>query len=353
MAVVIQAMVDARTAGVMFTRSPTTGDRSVVTIEGAWGLGSSVVGGEVTPDRWVLGKITGEITVRDIADKAIQHVPRADGGIDAVGVGEDLRRVPCLSDAELEQLRVVARRVERHYGRAQDIEWAIDRGGAILLLQSRPETVWSQRDATRLRAAGGPAAARDVHLRRPQVTLTAQDVAEITRLLEESDFEELHVESDGFKLTLRRSTAGKDPAKGAASVAARPSPAAPARPVVPSPAESAVLSDTSGGSGVAAPILGTFYRAPKPGAPPYVEIGSQVGADSIIGIIEVMKLMNTVRAGVAGTVTEILEADGALVEYGGVAACCGSGTGRRREVPAGPHRKPRRGGCGSSAPAGN
>jgi pyruvate, water dikinase len=148
MAVVIQAMVDARTAGVMFTRSPTSGDRSVVTIEGAWGLGSSVVGGEVTPDRWVLGKITSEITVRDIADKAIQHVPRADGGIDAVGVSEDLRRVPCLSDAELEQLRLVARRVERHYGRAQDIEWAIDRSGAVLLLQSRPETVWSQRDAT-------------------------------------------------------------------------------------------------------------------------------------------------------------------------------------------------------------
>src|SRR5262249_33520595 len=57
MAVVVQVMVDAHAAGVMFTRSPTTGDRSVVTIEGAWGVGSAVVGGEVTPDRWVLGKI--------------------------------------------------------------------------------------------------------------------------------------------------------------------------------------------------------------------------------------------------------------------------------------------------------
>ena len=65
MAVVVQTMVDARTAGVMFTRSPTTGDRSVMTVEGAWGLGSAVVGGEVTPDRWVIGKITGEISVRD------------------------------------------------------------------------------------------------------------------------------------------------------------------------------------------------------------------------------------------------------------------------------------------------
>ena len=61
MAVVVQSMVDARAAGVMFTRSPTSGDRSVVTIEGSWGLGSAVVGGEVTPDRWVVGKITGEI----------------------------------------------------------------------------------------------------------------------------------------------------------------------------------------------------------------------------------------------------------------------------------------------------
>src|SRR5260370_18107045 len=69
MAVVVQTMVDARTAGVMFTRSPVSGDRSVITIEGSWGLGSAVVGGEVTPDRWVVAKITGEIPVRDISDK--------------------------------------------------------------------------------------------------------------------------------------------------------------------------------------------------------------------------------------------------------------------------------------------
>ena len=148
MAVVIQTMVSARTAGVMFTRSPTTGDRSVVTIEGAWGLGSAVVGGEVTPDRWVLGKITGEISVRDISDKAIQHIAAPVAGVATVAVATELRRVPCLSDAELEALRTIARKVERHYGRPQDIEWAIDReSGEILLLQSRPETVWSAREA--------------------------------------------------------------------------------------------------------------------------------------------------------------------------------------------------------------
>jgi len=148
MAVVVQHMVDARTAGVMFTRSPTTGDRSVVTIEGAWGLGSAVVGGEVTPDRWVLGKITGEISVREISDKAMQHTPADEGGVRPMAVGEERRREPCLNDEELQQLRSLARQIERHYGRAQDIEWAVDReSGAILLLQSRPETVWSAREA--------------------------------------------------------------------------------------------------------------------------------------------------------------------------------------------------------------
>jgi pyruvate,water dikinase len=148
MAVVVQKMVNARTAGVMFTRSPITGDRSVMTIEGAWGLGSAVVGGEVTPDRWVVGKITGEISVREISEKAIQHVPAAVGGIDAIPVEESLRRAPCMSDEELQALRTIGRKVERHYGRPQDIEWAVEREtNAILLLQSRPETVWSAKEA--------------------------------------------------------------------------------------------------------------------------------------------------------------------------------------------------------------
>jgi pyruvate,water dikinase len=148
MGVGVQRMVNARTAGVMFTRSPTTGDRSVVTIEGAWGLGSAVVGGEVTPDRWVVGKITGEISVREISDKAIQHLPLPGGGTEESAVPDDLRRASCLSDDELQALRDIARRVERHYGRPQDIEWAIERStGEILLLQSRPETVWSAKEA--------------------------------------------------------------------------------------------------------------------------------------------------------------------------------------------------------------
>jgi pyruvate,water dikinase len=147
MAVVVQCMVDARTAGVMFTRSPISGDRSVITIEGAWGLGSALVSGEVTPDRWVVAKITGEISVRDISDKAIRHVQSPVGGVEELAVEESLRREPCLSDQELDSLRTIGRQVERHYGRPQDIEWAIDRHTRqILLLQSRPETVWSNKD---------------------------------------------------------------------------------------------------------------------------------------------------------------------------------------------------------------
>jgi pyruvate,water dikinase len=146
MAVVVQRMVDARTSGVMFTRSPLTGDRSVITIEGAWGLGSAVVSGEVTPDRFVIAKITGEISVREIRDKHVRHVPAPGGGTKEMETPEDLRHTPCVSDEELASLRDIARKVEHHYGRPQDIEWAIDRSGKIFVLQSRPETVWSSKD---------------------------------------------------------------------------------------------------------------------------------------------------------------------------------------------------------------
>jgi pyruvate,water dikinase len=147
MAVVVQKMVDARQAGVMFTRSPATGDRSVIVIEGAWGLGSAVVSGEVTPDRFVVGKITGEITVRDIRDKHCMHVPEAAGGTREAETPAGLRNVPCLDDGQLMQLRELGRRIERHYGCPQDVEWAFDQQGRLQVLQSRPETVWAARDA--------------------------------------------------------------------------------------------------------------------------------------------------------------------------------------------------------------
>lgn len=152
MGVVVQRMVNARSAGVMFTRSPTTGDRSVITLEAAWGLGSAVVGGEVTPDRFTVNKVTLEILSRTVSPKGVRHVPRPEGGVREEPVPEAECGQPSVSDAELQALARIAKRVEQHYGRAQDIEWAIAHGDAgpeeaVFLLQSRPETVWSQRDA--------------------------------------------------------------------------------------------------------------------------------------------------------------------------------------------------------------
>jgi pyruvate, water dikinase len=150
MAVVVQRMVDARAAGVAFTRSPATGDRSVVTIEAAWGLGSAVVSGEVTPDVWVVNKVDGGIIRRTVASKPRRHVPDPAGsGVLDEAVPRELQDRPCLSDAEVQALARLACLVERHHGAAQDLEWALapeeppDHG--LFLLQSRPETAWSQR----------------------------------------------------------------------------------------------------------------------------------------------------------------------------------------------------------------
>ena len=189
------------------------------------------------------------------------------------------------------------------------------------------------------------------------MTLTAADVAEIMRLVEQSSFDELTLEIDGVKLALRRGAgiasahadgatsmgatvgAGAGPAGGGAAAATTASPnatrasASAANPSAnqgTSPITAATVAGASSASpatsaqppndpnihDVPSPLLGTFYRAPKPGAPPFVEVGSQVEENTVVAIIEVMKLMNTVRAGVRGTVTEILVSDGALAEYG-------------------------------------
>jgi pyruvate,water dikinase len=155
MAVVVQLMVRPRAAGVMFTRSPVTGDRSVVAIEGTWGLGSALVAGDVTPDSFVISKITGEITGRRVSSKARLHSFLPNGrGVRATDTPAYLREAPCLADDEIRALASAARQVEAHYGVAQDIEWALVEQ-RIVLLQSRPETVWAARDA----GAAAPVAA--------------------------------------------------------------------------------------------------------------------------------------------------------------------------------------------------
>lgn len=140
MGVVVQRMVHAHCSGVM--RNGAAGDRSVITIEASWGLGSSLVSGEVTPDRFVVSKTSGEIVNRTVAEKLIQHLPDAiAGGVRQEPVPEHKRAVPCLTDDQIAELARVAQRVERHYGSAQDIEWAIAHGErGVYLLQSRPES---------------------------------------------------------------------------------------------------------------------------------------------------------------------------------------------------------------------
>jgi len=141
------------------------------------------------------------------------------------------------------------------------------------------------------------------------VTLTAKDVAEIMRLLEQSSFDSLSIEIDGMKLNLQRgSTAPVERAVVPAPLTGSARPAQSDLPKAKPPSE-------PGLSEVSSPLLGIFYRAPKPGEPPFVEVGSRVEQDTVIGIIEVMKLMNSVCAGVKGEVVEILVENAALVEF--------------------------------------
>ncbi|HET6173369.1 MAG TPA: PEP/pyruvate-binding domain-containing protein [Gaiellales bacterium] len=145
MGVAVQSMVDAHVAGVMFTLNPVSGDRSSIAIDASYGLGVSVVGGEVTPDSFLVSKVTREITRRQIGAKATEVVADAAAAATITrDVPEELRAQPCLSDEEIGRLAGIGRRIEAHFGRPQDVEWAIDRRlGELFVLQSRPETVWS------------------------------------------------------------------------------------------------------------------------------------------------------------------------------------------------------------------
>jgi pyruvate,water dikinase len=146
MAVGVQRMVLPRAAGVMFTLDPVNGDRSKVVIEGAWGLGEAVVGGEVTPDRYRVDKVTREVLAREISTKEVECRFDPDArAVRMVPVPDDRRDAACLEDAHVAELVELARRIERHRGAPMDIEWAVDAGGGVHVLQVRPETVWSRR----------------------------------------------------------------------------------------------------------------------------------------------------------------------------------------------------------------
>jgi pyruvate, water dikinase len=151
MGVVVQRMVDARAAGVFMTLNPVNGDRSKVVIESVWGLGEPLVSGSVTPDRFVVDKVSGEILTREVAAKADRATrdPVTGKGIATVEVDEPDRARPSLTTEEILELLDIARTVERHAGTPQDGEFALD-DSAIHLVQARPETVWSSKPARRV-----------------------------------------------------------------------------------------------------------------------------------------------------------------------------------------------------------
>ena len=148
--------------------------------------------------------------------------------------------------------------------------------------------------------------------------LSDEDVREILRIIDESDLAELQIETEGFSLYVRKG--GRD-AEGAGRARVRSAsereavrhppggPEASASPPAPT-------GETDGLVIIPSPMLGTFYRAEAPGKPPFVEEGDNVEPDTIVCIIEVMKMMNSVPAGVAGTVAEVIADNAQMVEYG-------------------------------------
>ena len=139
--------------------------------------------------------------------------------------------------------------------------------------------------------------------------LTNDDVQEIIRILDASPFDELQIETDRYKLTLRRSGTGWTQATETARTAT------PATLQASSASQAETVLEP-GAKAVRAPLVGTFYRAPKPGAAPFVEVGDTVNEDTVVAIIETMKLMNSVHAGAPGVVTEICAANAEFVEHG-------------------------------------
>jgi acetyl-CoA carboxylase biotin carboxyl carrier protein len=129
------------------------------------------------------------------------------------------------------------------------------------------------------------------------MALNDDDVREILRLVDESELDELRIETDGLSLHVLRGGAVPEP---------EPEPVR-----EPAPAAPAVAATT-----IDAPTIGVFYRAPGPGEPPFVEVGARVEPDTIVCIIEVMKMMNSVTAGISGTIAEIHVENAAPVEYG-------------------------------------
>jgi pyruvate, water dikinase len=142
MGVTVQVMVDAEVSGVLFTCNPVSGDPSMVAVNASWGLGLAVVGGETNPDDYLVSKVTGEVVRRTVNAKEVEYAVEPGGrGTVRLEVPPERAGAPCLDDERLAELVGLAKRVERHFGCHQDVEWAFERGtGELRTLQARPGT---------------------------------------------------------------------------------------------------------------------------------------------------------------------------------------------------------------------
>ncbi len=146
----VQKMSNSYTAGVMFTIHPANGDRSVIVIDSSFGFGEAVVSGEVTPDNFVVNKVTLDIIDRTVSRKEVCYTVDLQTQVSrAMEVPIERQTVQSLIDDEITELAWMGKQIEKHYGRPMDIEWAVDKdlpsGGNIFILQARPETVWSEK----------------------------------------------------------------------------------------------------------------------------------------------------------------------------------------------------------------
>ena len=147
----VQKMVNSGCAGVMFTINPVTGNRNEIVIEGNYGLGETVVSGAVNPDDFVIDKATTTIKDRRISRKTIEYIrdPKT-GKTVHLDIPEEKQKVTCIEDRELLALAELAKRIEKHYNKPMDIEWAIDQDLSypqnMFIVQARPETVFGTKD---------------------------------------------------------------------------------------------------------------------------------------------------------------------------------------------------------------
>ena len=148
--VAVLTMVDARAAGVMFTVNPVNGDESKVAIEASFGFGEAVVSGSVTPDRYLVDKVTLDVDERVVSDKGCEFAYNPETReMVYKDLPPDKRKLPCLEDREILELTKVAKKVEEHFGCPQDIEYSISMSlpfpESIFLVQARPESVWGKK----------------------------------------------------------------------------------------------------------------------------------------------------------------------------------------------------------------